>query len=145
MRHLKNKKQNKNINKFKNQNLQNIKSDIKISKSLKVVLLLSWIFPFIAMIIIHLSQKKLPENTKKVVYKILNMNFTVILTQFVIISIIQPLVYAKAPAIVIYTLMAIIVGLSIYWIISHIIGTIKFLKNEDYSYKFSLNILKPQN
>ncbi|WP_172826455.1 hypothetical protein [Leptotrichia sp. oral taxon 498] len=40
-------------------------------------------------------------------------------------------------------LMAIITGLWIYWIISHIIGTVKFLKNEDYSYKFSANILKP--
>ena len=143
MRHLKNKKQNKNINKFKNQNLQNIKSDIKISKSLKVVLLLSWIFPFIAMFIIHLSQKKLPENTKKVVYKILNMNFTVILVQFAVVSVIQPLAYARVPAIIIYTLMAIIAGLSVYWIVSHIIGTVKFLKNEEYSYKFSVNLLKP--
>ena len=40
-------------------------------------------------------------------------------------------------------LMAIITGLWIYWTISHIIGTVKFLKNEDYSYKFSANILKP--
>ena len=40
-------------------------------------------------------------------------------------------------------LMAIITGLWIYWIISHIIGTVKFLKNEDYSSKFSANILKP--
>ena len=126
MRHLKRKKVNENID------LQDIHSENETSKSLKVILLLSWIFPFIAMFIIHLSKKKLPEKVKQIVYKILNMNFTVILTQFVIVSAIQPL-----------ALMAIITGLWIYWIISHIIGTVRFLRNEDYSYKFSMDILKP--
>lgn len=143
MRHLKNKKTNKEIENFKNKNLQKEKSVDEIPKSLKVVLLLSWIIPFIAMFIIHLSKMKLPVKTKEVVYKILNMNFTVILTQFVIVSIIQPLAYAKVPAIIIYALLAGIAGLSVYWIISHIIGTIKFLRNEDYSYKFSTNLLRP--
>ena len=143
MRHLKNKKQNKNIENFKEKNLQNIESESEISRSLKIILLLSWIFPFIAMFIIHMSKKKLPEKTKEVVYKILNMNFTVILVQFVIVSIMQPLAYARVPAIIIYILMTTVAGLSIYWIISHIIGTVKFLRNEDYSYKFSVNIVKP--
>jgi len=35
----------------------------------------------------------LPEKVKQIVYKILNMNFTVILTQFVIVSAIQLLAY----------------------------------------------------
>ena len=143
MRHLKNKKQNKNIENFKEKNLQNIESESEISRSLKIILLLSWIFPFIAMFIIHMSKKKLPEKTKEVVYKILNMNFTVILVQFVIVSIMQPLAYARVSAIIIYILMTTVAGLSIYWIISHIIGTVKFLRNEDYSYKFSVNIVKP--
>lgn len=37
----------------------------------------------------------------------------------------------------------IVAGLGAYWIISHIIGTVRFLRNEDYSYKFSMDILKP--
>ena len=51
MRHLKRKKVNENID------LQDIHSENETSKSLKVILLLSWIFPFIAMFIIHLSKK----------------------------------------------------------------------------------------
>ena len=136
MRHLKRKKVNENID------LQDIHSENETSKSLKVILLLSWIFPFIAMFIIHLSKKKLPEKVKQIVYKILNMNFTVILTQFVIVSAIQPLAYARVPDVIIYVLMAIVAGLGAYWIISHIIGTVRFLRNEDYSYKFSMDILK---
>lgn len=143
MRHLKNKKQNKNIENFKEKNIQNSENTKESTKSLKIILLLSWIFPFIAMFIIHLSKKKLPQKTKEAVYKILNMNFTVILVQFAVVSVIQPLAYARVPAIIIYTLMAIIAGLSVYWIVSHIIGTVKFLKNEEYSYKFSVNLLKP--
>ena len=144
MRHLKkSKKINKKTENFKDKNIQNAESANEVSKSLKTILLLSWLFPFIAMFIIHLSKRKLPQKTKEVVYKILNMNFTVILAQFVVVSVIQPLAYARVPAIVIYVLMAIIAGLSAYWIVSHIIGTIKFLRNEDYSYKFSANLLKP--
>ena len=70
------------------------------------------------------------------------MNFSVILTQFVLVSILQPLSYARVPGIIIYIFLAAISGLSVYWIVSHIIGTVKFLNNKDYSYKFSANIMK---
>ena len=139
MRKLKNEKKAKS---FSEKNSEYVNSENKISKSLKIVLLLSWILPFIAVFIIHFSRMKLPEKTKEIVCKILNMNFSVMLVQFLLISILQPLAFAKAPAIIIYALMLMLVGLFAYWIISHIIGTIKFLKNEDYSYKFSKEIFK---
>lgn len=111
-------------------------------KSLKTVLILSWLAPFISVFLIYLSKAGLSEKIRKIVVKILNMNFTVILIQFFLISIMEPLALAKAPAAVIYTLMAMIFGAAVYWGVSHMIGTVKWLKGEDYSYRFTVNFFK---
>ena len=142
MRHLKNRKKSIKTESSNEKIFKNIENKSKNFRNLKIILLLSWILLFIAVFIIHLSKLKLPEKTKKIVCKILNMNFSVILTQFVLVSILQPLSYARVPGIIIYIFLAAISGLSVYWIVSHIIGTVKFLNNKDYSYKFSANIMK---
>ena len=142
MRHLKNRKKSIKTESSNEKIFKNIENKSRNFRNLKIILLLSWILPFIAVFIIHLSKMKLPEKTKKIVCKILNMNFSVILTQFVLVSILQPLSYARVPGIIIYIFLAAISGLSVYWIASHIIGTVKFLNNKDYSYKFSANIMK---
>ena len=80
MRHLKNRKKSIKTESSNEKIFKNIENKSKNFRNLKIILLLSWILPFIAVFIIHLSKLKLPEKTKKIVCKILNMNFSVILT-----------------------------------------------------------------
>ena len=114
-------------------------------KSTKILIILSWILPFYGLFFIYLAKMSLYEKAKSMVCKILNFGFTVILIEFMLVSAIQMLAFSKVPGFVIYTLISIILGIFVWAIIEHIIATSKWLKNEDYSYKFTTEIFKPWN
>ncbi len=114
-------------------------------KSTKILIILSWILPFYGLFFIYLAKTSLYEKAKSMVCKILNFGFTVILIEFMLVSAMQMLAFSKVPGFVIYTLISIILGIFVWAIIEHIIATSKWLKNEDYSYKFTTEIFKPWN
>ncbi|MBP6125404.1 MAG: hypothetical protein KBA67_02260 [Leptotrichiaceae bacterium] len=114
-------------------------------KSTKILIILSWILPFYGLFFIYLAKMSLYEKAKSMVCKILNFGFTVILIEFMLVSAMQMLAFSKVPGFVIYTLISIILGIFVWAIIEHIIATSKWLKNEDYSYKFTTEIFKPWN
>ena len=97
----------------------------KEMKEIVFILIISWIFPFIGTFIMHFARKKLLERPKEILCKIVNMSFTIILIEFILTNSLQLLAYSGAPALV-----------------SHILGTIKWAKGEDFSYKFSVNFFK---
>jgi len=114
----------------------------KEMKEIRLILIISWIFPFIGTFIMHFARKKLLEKPKEILCKIVNMSFTVILIEFILTNSLQLLAYSGAPALVIYTLMGVIVSIFIFGLVSHLLGTIKWAKGEDFSYKFSVNFFK---
>ena len=114
----------------------------KEMKEIVFILIISWIFPFIGTFIMHFARKKLLEKPKEILCKIVNMSFTVILIEFILTNSLQLLAYSGAPALVIYALMGVIISIFIFGLVSHILGTIKWTKGEDFSYKFSVNFFK---
>ena len=119
-------------------------TDVPNKKEMKeiVFLIISWIFPFIGTFIMHFARKKLLERPKEILCKIVNMSFTIILIEFILTNSLQLLAYSGAPALVIYILMGVIMSIFIFGLVSHILGTIKWAKGEDFSYKFSVNFFK---
>ena len=115
----------------------------KESKEIKFILLISWIFPFFGTFFLYLVRKKLLEKPKSILCKINNMNFTVILVNFILVSIMQTLTFAKVPAYIIFTMMAIITGIFLLGFISHIIATFKWLRGQEFSYRFIGEFFKP--
>ncbi len=115
----------------------------KESKEIKFILLISWIFPFFGTFFLYLVRKKLLEKPKSILCKINNMNFTVILVNFILVSIMQTLAFAKVPAYIIFTMMAVITGIFLLGFISHIIATFKWLRGEEFSYRFIGEFFKP--
>ena len=111
-------------------------------KEIVFILIISWIFPFIGTFIMHFARKKLLERPKEILCKIVNMSFTIILIEFILTNSLQLLAYSGAPALVIYILMGVIMSIFIFGLVSHILGTIKWAKGEDFSYKFSVNFFK---
>ena len=114
----------------------------KEMKEIVFILIISWIFPFIGTFIMHFARKKLLERPKEILCKIVNMSFTIILIEFILTNSLQLLAYSGAPALVIYILMGVIMSIFIFGLVSHILGTIKWAKGEDFSYKFSVNFFK---
>ena len=114
----------------------------KEMKEIVFILIISWIFPFIGTFIMHFARKKLLERPKEILCKIVNMSFTIILIEFILTNSLQLLAYSGAPALVIYILMGVIMSIFIFGLVSHILGTIKWVKGEDFSYKFSVNFFK---
>ena len=114
----------------------------KEMKEIRLILIISWIFPFIGTFIMHFARKKLLERPKEILCKIVNMSFTIILIEFILTNSLQLLAYSGAPALVIYILMGVIMSIFIFGLVSHILGTIKWAKGEDFSYKFSVNFFK---
>lgn len=118
-------------------------SSEEIQKEINFILIISWIIPFFGTFFLYLARKKLFEKPKSILCKINNLNFTVVLVNFILVSILQPLVLAKAPAIAIYILMLIITGIFIYGFISHVIATLRWWNGKDFSYKFVGEFFKP--
>lgn len=114
----------------------------KEMKEIVFILIISWIFPFIGTFIMHFARKKLLERPKEILCKIVNMSFTIILIEFILTNSLQLLAYSGAPALVIYILMGVIMSIFIFGLVSYILGTIKWTKGEDFSYKFSVNFFK---
>ena len=90
-------------------------------KEIRLILIISWIFPFIGTFIMHFARKKLLEKPKEILCKIVNMSFTVILIEFILTNSLQLLAYSGAPALVIYTLMGVIVSIFIFGLVSHLL------------------------
>ncbi|MDO5089347.1 MAG: hypothetical protein Q4D53_06130 [Leptotrichiaceae bacterium] len=114
-----------------------------IMKQIKFILLVSWIFPFFGLSFLHFVRKTLHEKPKKILCKILNMEFTSILILFIMVSLLNTLALAKVNGIFIFIFVIFILLILTYSVISHIIGTLKWLKGEDYSFKFSAEFFKP--
>lgn len=112
-------------------------------KQIKTILLISWLIPFIGLYLMYLSKKTLFEKPKNILCKILNMNFTVILIQFMFTSLLQILLFGRFPNIVVYIALTIFISIFVISFISHIFATIKWLKNEDFNYKFCGDFFKP--
>ncbi|MFZ2705147.1 MAG: hypothetical protein WAX84_01100, partial [Leptotrichiaceae bacterium] len=57
----------------------------KVTKYNKRILLLGWLIPFFALFLVHIGRKKMPEQTKKILCEILNLEFTasLVLTLYV--------------------------------------------------------------
>lgn len=113
-------------------------------RTLKILLLLSWVLPFISLFFIHITKIKLPHKPKVIMCKILNLNFTVILIMFILISLLQPLALAKVNSSIIYSFIFTFVFVFLYGLISHIIATIKWLSGDDYSFKYSAKFFEVQ-
>ena len=112
-------------------------------KTMKILLLLSWVFPFYSLFFIYLARTALPEKAKSMTCKILNMSFTVILVEFILVSSMQMLAFSKVPGIIIYVLITIISGIFFWAVLSHSAATVKWLNNEDFSYKFTADFFRP--
>ncbi len=123
--------------------IENSIQEEKIMKEIRFILIISWIFPFFGTLFLYLIRKKMNERSISVLCKIVNMNFTVVFINFILVSILQTLAFAKAPAFIIYSLMVIITGIFIFGFVSHLIGSVKWMKGEDFSYRFSADFLKP--
>lgn len=143
MRKLK-KEKIKNLNAPKNSsNLANNFLNPEVMKQIKFILLISWIFPFFGLSFLHFARKTLYEKPKEILCKILNMEFTSILVLFITVSLLNTLALAKVNAIIIIIFAIFILTVLAYTVISHIIGTLKWLKGEDYSFKYSAEFFKP--
>ena len=126
------------------ESIKNIPFFMKNSeKSLKILLFLSWILPFYSLFFIYLAKMSLPEKEKGMLCKIMNMNFTVILIEFILVSVIQMLAFSKVPAAIMYTLIAVMLGIFFWAVVSHTVATIKWLKGKDFSYKIVAEFFKP--
>lgn len=136
----KNKNNDPGINKSINGKIPFFMKDF--NRTTGILLLLSWILPFYSLFFIYLAKMELPEKSKIMVCKILNMGFTVILVEFILVSAMQMLIFSGIPAIV-YSLMAVIALIFLWAVANHIIATLKWLKDEDYSYKFTPEFFKP--
>ncbi len=123
--------------------IENSVKEQKIMKEIRFILIISWIFPFFGTLFLYLIRKKMNERSISVLCKIVNMNFTVVFINFILVSILQTLAFAKAPAFIIYSLMVIITGIFIFGFVSHLIWSVKWMKGEDFSYRFSADFLKP--
>ena len=133
-----------------NSNVLNVEKDKKIpffmkdeSKTIRILLLLSWIFPFYSLFFIYLARTALPERAKTMTCKILNMSFTVILVEFILVSSLQVLAFSRVPGIIIYTLIIIISGIFFWSVLSHLAATVKWLNNKDFSYRLAADFFKP--
>lgn len=126
-----------------NTNLPNIPDKEKIQKQVKFVLLISWIFPFFGLFFLHFSRKALYDKPKEILCKIINMEFTSIIILFILTSLLNTLAFSKVSGIIILFVTLIMLGILIYAVVSHIKGTLKWLKGEDFSFKYSVEFFKP--
>ena len=126
-----------------NANLSNNIDKDKIEKQIRFILLISWILPFFGLFFLHFSRKTLHDKPKEILCKIINMEFTSIIILFILTSLLNTLAIAKVSGIILLFITVIMLGILIYAVISHVIGTLKWSKGEDYSFKYSLEFFKP--
>lgn len=127
----------------KNVNLSDNIDKEKIQKQIRFIILISWIFPFFGLFFLHFSRKALYDKPKEILCKIINMEFTSMIILFILTSLLNTLAIAKVSGIILLFITIIMLGILIYSVISHITGTLKWLKGEDYSFKYSVEFFKP--
>ena len=117
----------------------------EVTKYNKRILLLAWIIPFFALFLMHMGRKKMPEQSKKIMCKILNLEFTASLILTLYMSALNTIILLdknQKSTLPFIMIVIFLVFVSIFIGIKAV-GTAKWLKGEDYSFKKVIRFFKP--
>ena len=109
----------------------------KVTKYNKRILLLGWLIPFFALFLVHIGRKKMPEQTKKILCEILNLEFTASLVLTLYVSGLNTflLLVKNRNSPLLLIILFIFIALIALFVTAKAIATTKWLKGEDYSFK----------
>ena len=134
-----------NINDDINYNSEKSYTQEEITKYNKRILLFAWIIPFFALFLMHMGRKKMPEQSKKIMCEILNLEFTASLILTLYMSALNTIVLFNKNQKSTLPLVMIIIFLVIVliFVVIKAMATIKWLNGEDYSFKKVIRFFKP--
>ncbi len=117
----------------------------EVTKYNKRILLLAWIIPFFALFLMHMGRKKMPEQSKKIMCEILNLEFTASLILTLYMSALNTIILLNKDQKSTLPFIMIVIFLIFVSIFIGIkaVGTAKWLKGEDYSFKKVIRFFKP--
>ena len=117
----------------------------EVSKYNKRVLLLGWLIPFFALFLMHMGRKKMPEQSKKILCEILNLEFTASLLLTLYVSGLNTflLLVKDKNSPLLFVILFIFIALIILFVVAKAVATNKWLKGEDYSFKKVIRFFKP--
>lgn len=117
----------------------------KVTKYNKRILLLGWLIPFFALFLVHIGRKKMPEQTKKILCEILNLEFTASLVLTLYVSGLNTflLLVKNRNSPLLFIILFIFIALIALFVTAKAIATTKWLKSEDYSFKKVIRFFRP--
>ena len=117
----------------------------EVTKYNKRILLLGWLIPFFGLFLVHIARKKMPEQTKKILCEILNLEFTASLALTLYVSGLNTFLLSvknrNSP--LLFVILFIFIALIALFVTAKAIATAKWLRGEDYSFKKVIRFFRP--